>query len=56
MLLGSQSEEMDQTISQRYCPWHADGAPTLGLATRGPVALTQGHNVPDVVCCQLDAQ
>ncbi len=49
VLLGSQSEELDQTTPQRHCPWHADGTPTLGLAARGPAALTQGNYVPDVV-------
>ncbi len=52
MLLGSQLDKLDQTTPQRHCPWHADGAPTLGLAVRGPAELTQGHYVPDVVHCQ----
>jgi hypothetical protein len=56
MLLGSQSEELDQTTPQRHCPWHADGAPTLGSAAQGLVVLTQGHYVFDVICCHLDAQ
>ncbi len=55
MLLGGQAEELDQTTPQRHCPWHADGAPTLGLAAWGPAALTRGHHVPDVICRQLDA-
>ncbi len=42
VLLGSQLEDLDQTIPQRHCPWHADGAPTLGLAVQGPPVLTRG--------------
>jgi hypothetical protein len=53
VLLGGQSEELDQTTPQRHCPWHADGAPTLGLAARGPAALTQGHYVPDVILSEI---
>jgi hypothetical protein len=49
MLLGGHSEKLDQTTPQRHCPWHADGAPTLGLSARRPAALTQGPYVPDVV-------
>jgi hypothetical protein len=41
-LLGGQSEEVDQTTPQRHCPWHGDGAPTLGSTVQGPLALTQG--------------
>jgi hypothetical protein len=53
MLLGGQLEELDQTTPQRHCPWHVDGAPTLGLAAQGLAALTR---VLDVVHCQLDAR
>jgi hypothetical protein len=35
VLLGGQLEELDQTMPQRHCPWHADGAPTLGLVRAG---------------------
>jgi hypothetical protein len=56
MLLGGQLEELDQTMSQRHCPWHADGGPTLGLAVQGPAALTQGHYVRDIVRRKLDAR
>ncbi len=56
MLLGGQLEELDQTTPQRPRPWHADGAPTPILAMQGLAVLTQGHYVPDVLCCQLDAQ
>ncbi len=42
VLLGSQLEDLGQTIPQRHCPWHVDGAPTLGLAAQGPPALTRG--------------
>jgi hypothetical protein len=31
-----------QTMPQGHCPWHADGALTLGSAAQGPPALTQG--------------
>jgi hypothetical protein len=53
MLLGGQSEELDQTTPQRHHPRYADGTPTLGLAVWGPVALTQGHNVPDVILSEI---
>ncbi len=46
-------EELDQTTPQRHCQWHADGTPTLGSAAQGPVALTQGHYVPDVVLSEI---
>jgi hypothetical protein len=40
VLLGSQSEELDQTTPQRHRPWHADGTPTLVSAARGPAAMS----------------
>jgi hypothetical protein len=53
VLLGSQSEELGQITPQRHCPWHVDGPPTLGLAARGPAALTQGHYVPEFVLSEI---
>jgi hypothetical protein len=53
VLLGSQSEELDQTTIQKHHTWHADGTPTLGLAARGPAESTQGHYVPDVFLLEI---
>jgi hypothetical protein len=53
VLLGRKLEELDQIRPQRHCPWHANGAPTLGLAARGLAVSTQGHYVPDVVLLEI---
>jgi hypothetical protein len=39
--------------AKEHCPWLADGASTLGLATRGLAVLTQGHYVPDVILLEI---
>jgi hypothetical protein len=32
VLIGSKLKELDQTMLQWHCPWHANGPPTLGLS------------------------
>jgi hypothetical protein len=53
VLLGGQSEDLDQAMQQCHCPWCANGAPNLGLAAWGLAALTHGHHVHDVVLSEI---